>query len=236
MPENLTSARVSSFHAIAGYGPMKAIVILISGRGSNMEAIVKANLPLEIRAVISNRPNAKGLEFAASRGIATTVVDHKAFPSREAFDLSLAEAIARWQPDYVVLAGFMRVLTDAFIARYPGRIVNIHPSLLPSFPGLHTHRQALTAGVKLHGATVHFVTPQLDHGPIIVQAAVPVLKEDTDDSLAARVLAQEHRIYPMALKWLAEGRLELMAGDVVQLSNKGVVQSHDTVPLCHPNE
>lgn len=215
---------------------MKAIVILISGRGSNMEAIVKANLPLEIRAVISNRPDAKGLEFAAGRGISTTVVDHKAFPSREAFDLSLAEAIERWRPDYVVLAGFMRVLTDAFIARYPGRIVNIHPSLLPSFPGLHTHRQALAAGVKLHGATVHFVTPQLDHGPIIVQAAVPVLKEDTEDSLAARVLAQEHRIYPMALRWLVEGRLELLAGDVVQLGDRGVVQGHDTVLLCHPSE
>ena len=215
---------------------MIAIVILISGRGSNMEAIVKANLPLEIRAVISNRPDAKGLEFAAGRGISTTVVDHKAFPSREAFDLSLAEAIERWRPDYVVLAGFMRVLTDAFIARYPGRIVNIHPSLLPSFPGLHTHRQALAAGVKLHGATVHFVTPQLDHGPIIVQAAVPVLKEDTEDSLAARVLAQEHRIYPMALRWLAEGRLELLAGDVVQLGDRDVVQGHATVPLCHPSE
>ena len=215
---------------------MKAIVILISGRGSNMEAIVKANLPLEIRAVISNRPDAKGLEFAAGRGIATTVVDHKAFPSREAFDLSLAEAIERWRPDYVVLAGFMRVLTDAFIARYPGRIVNIHPSLLPSFPGLHTHRQALAAGVKLHGATVHFVTPQLDHGPIIVQTAIPVLKEDTEDSLAARVLAQEHRIYPMTLRWLAEGRLELLAGDVVQLGDRDVVQGHATVPLCHPSE
>lgn len=215
---------------------MKSIVILISGRGSNMEAIVQANLSLEIRAVISNRPDAKGLEFAARHGIATTVVDHKTFPSREAFDAALAEAIERCRPDYVVLAGFMRVLTEAFIARYTQRIVNIHPSLLPSFPGLHTHRQALAAGVKLHGATVHFVTPQLDHGPIIVQAAVPVLNGDTEDSLATRVLAQEHRIYPMALKWLAEGRLELMAGDVVQLKGQDVVQFRNIVPLCQPNE
>ncbi len=215
---------------------MKSIVILISGRGSNMEAIVQAQLPLEICAVISNRPDAIGLEFAKRHGIVTTVVDHKQFLSRDAFDAALAEAIERFRPDYVVLAGFMRVLTEGFIARYSQRIVNIHPSLLPSFPGLHTHRQALAAGVKLHGATVHFVTPKLDHGPIIVQAAVPVLKEDTEESLAARVLAQEHRIYPMALKWLVEERLELMAGDVVQLEERDVVQSRDYVPLCQPNE
>ncbi len=215
---------------------MKSIVILISGRGSNMEAIVQANLPLEIRAVISNRPDAKGLAFASRQGVATTVIDHKEFSSRDAFDLALAEAIDSYQPDYVVLAGFMRVLTTAFLAHYPQRIINIHPSLLPSFPGLHTHRQALAAGVKLHGATVHFVTPQLDHGPIIVQAAVPVLKSDTEDSLAARVLSQEHRIYPMALKWLAEGRLELVEGDVVQLNGPDVVRYVDTPALCHPNE
>jgi phosphoribosylglycinamide formyltransferase-1 len=219
---------------------MKSIVILISGRGSNMEAIVKANLPLKIAAVISNRPDAKGLAFATARGVATNVVDHKQFPSRDAFDLALAESIEQWRPDYVVLAGFMRVLTDGFVARYPKRIINIHPSLLPAFPGLHTHRQAIAAGVKLHGATVHFVTPQLDHGPIIVQAAVPVLIGDSEDTLAARVLVQEHRIYPMALEWLAEGRLDFMTGDVVQLRRAGVDSDNDSgnagAAFCHPNE
>lgn len=215
---------------------MKSIVILISGRGSNMEAIVTAALPVVIRAVISNRPDAKGLLFAASRGIATEVVDHKAFVAREDFDAALANAIARHQPDFIVLAGFMRVLTGAFLAQFANRIVNIHPSLLPAFPGLHTHRQALTAGVKLHGATVHFVTPTLDHGPIIVQAAVPLMQGDTEATLAARVLLQEHRIYPMALKWLVEDRLHIMPDGVVHLKGSDVSEVLNIDQLCNPCE
>jgi len=215
---------------------MKSIVILISGRGSNIEAIVKAHLPVEVRAVITNRPDAKGLGFAVAQGIPVAVVDHKEYSSREAFDTALAGVIDRHRPDGIVLAGFMRVLTAGFIARFPNRIVNIHPSLLPSFPGLHTHRQALAAGVKLHGATVHLVTPRLDHGPIIVQAAVPVLEDDSEDSLAARVLVQEHRIYPMALKWLAEDRLEFMAGDVVQIRGTDVSEGGNSLHLCYPCE
>jgi len=215
---------------------MTSIVILISGRGSNMEAIIKAHLPIDVCAVVANRPDAKGLAFAAAQGIPTIVVDHKAFASRDDFDAALAEAIDRYRPDYIVLAGFMRVLTEWFIARFPNRILNIHPSLLPSFPGLHTHRQALAAGVKLHGATVHLVTPRLDHGPIIVQAAVPVLEGDSEDSLAARVLVQEHRIYPMALRWLAEGRMELMAEGVVQIRGSGVSLRTSSLHLCFPCE
>jgi phosphoribosylglycinamide formyltransferase-1 len=215
---------------------MKSIVILISGRGSNMEAIVNASIPVEIRAVIANRPDAKGLSFAASRGIATEVIDHKAFASRDEFDAALAQAIARHQPDFIVLAGFMRVLTTAFLAQHANRVVNIHPSLLPAFPGLHTHRQALAAGVKIHGATVHFVTPQLDLGPIIAQAAVPVMSNDAEASLAARVLAQEHRIYPLALKWLAEGRLEILPGGVVRLKGSDVSGGDNSDHLCNPFE
>ncbi len=215
---------------------MKSIVILISGRGSNMEAIIKAQLPIEIRAVIANRPDAKGISLAAAHSIATAVVDHKAFPSREAFDTSLAEVIDCHRPDYVVLAGFMRVLTEAFIAHYPNRIINIHPSLLPAFPGLHTHRQAIDAGVKLHGATVHFVTPSLDHGPIIIQAAVPVLEGDSEAALAARVLIQEHQIFPLAIKWLAEDRVQLMSGNVVQVQGLDVSRQGANLRLCFPYE
>ena len=215
---------------------MKSIVALISGRGSNLEAIFRANLPMKIRAVIANRSDAKGLAFAAAQGIATAVIDHKMFPTREAFDARLAEEIDRHQPDFLVLAGFMRVLTEGFIARYPHRIVNIHPSLLPMFPGMHTHRQALAAGVKLHGATVHFVTPQIDHGPIIVQAAVPVLKADSEDSLAARVLEQEHRIYPMALKWLVENRLKFTPENVVHVEGLDVTEQPNNSFLCCPCE
>ena len=215
---------------------LKSIVILISGRGSNMEAIIRAKLPINIRAVISNRPDAQGLAFAAAQGIATEVVDHKAFPSRELFDTALAAAINRHRPDYIVLAGFMRILGTVFFAQYPKRIVNIHPSLLPAFPGLHTHREALAAGVKLHGATVHFVTPQLDHGPIIAQVAVPVRVGDTEETLAARVLAQEHRVYPMALKWLATDRLEFADGDVVHVKGMNVSKPDDNNLLCHPDE
>ena len=187
---------------------MKSIVILISGRGSNMEAIVRARIPgVHVAAVISNRPGAEGLAFARAHGIATAVVDHTAHADRASFDAALAECIDARAPDLVVLAGFMRVLTDGFVRRYEGRLLNIHPSLLPAFPGLHTHRRALDAGVKLHGATVHFVTAELDDGPIVVQAAVPVRAEDDEAALAARVLAQEHVIYPQAVRWFAEGRL-----------------------------
>jgi phosphoribosylglycinamide formyltransferase-1 len=198
---------------------MKSIVILISGRGSNMESLLTAvasgALPVRIAGVLSNRPAAQGLETAARQGVPTCVVDHQQFASREAFDAAMAEAIDRFSPDLVVLAGFMRILTDGFVRRYTGRLVNIHPSLLPSFPGLHTHRQALEEGVRIHGCTVHFVTPALDHGPVIVQAAVPVLDDDDEASLAARVLAQEHRVYPLAVRWFAEDRLRLVDGRVL---------------------
>lgn len=187
----------------------KTIVILISGRGSNMEALLAAQLPARVAAVISNNPHARGLDIARDRGIAVAVVDHRAFADRAAFDAALAAEIDRHHPDLVVLAGFARILTPSFIERYQGRIMNIHPSLLPAFPGLHTHRQALAAGVRIHGCTVHFVTPDLDSGPVIVQAAVPVQSGDTEEQLAARVLAQEHRIYPQAIRWFCEGRLKL---------------------------
>ncbi|HRQ56146.1 MAG TPA: phosphoribosylglycinamide formyltransferase [Azoarcus taiwanensis] len=199
---------------------MKSVVLLISGRGSNMEAIVRAEIPgVRIAAVISNRADAAGLDFAASRGIATAVLDHKAFPGREAFDAALAELIDGYAPDLVVLAGFMRVLSDGFVRHYEGRLLNIHPSLLPSFPGLHTHRRALESGVRIHGATVHFVTPSLDAGPVVIQAAVPVLDDDDESTLAARVLAEEHRIYPQAVKWFVEGRLSIDASGCVRLAN-----------------
>ena len=198
---------------------MKSIVILISGRGSNMEALLAAvasgALPVRIAGVLANRPDAQGLETAAAQGVPTGVVDHKQFADRAAFDAGMAEAIDRFAPDLVVLAGFMRILTDGFVRHYAGRLVNIHPSLLPSFPGLHTHRRALEEGVRIHGCTVHFVTPALDHGPVIVQAAVPVLDDDDEASLAARVLAQEHQVYPLAVRWFAEDRLRLVDGRVL---------------------
>ena len=192
----------------------KSIVILISGRGSNMEALLEARLPARIAAVISNNPQARGLGTAQARGIATAVVDHRAFPDRAAFDAALAAEIERHRPDLVVLAGFMRIFTDTFIERHSGRLINIHPSLLPAFAGLHTHRRALAAGVRLHGCTVHFVSPALDGGPIVVQAAVPVLPGDTEDQLVVRVLAEEHRIYPQAVRWFIEGKLKLEDGRV----------------------
>ena len=194
---------------------MKRIVILISGRGSNMEAILNARLPLQIAAVISNQPTARGLAIAQSHNMPTAVVPHSAFASRSAFDSALAAEIDRHQPDLIVLAGFMRVLTEAFVTRYSGRMINIHPSLLPSFPGLHTHQRALEAGVRVHGCTVHFVTPGVDSGPIIMQAAVPVLVADDEDTLAARVLAEEHRIYPQAIRWICEGRVKLDDDSIV---------------------
>ncbi|OGA24288.1 MAG: phosphoribosylglycinamide formyltransferase [Betaproteobacteria bacterium RIFCSPLOWO2_02_FULL_67_26] len=192
----------------------KTLVILISGRGSNMEALLDARLPARVAAVVSNNSQARGLGVAQARGIATAVVDHRAFPERAAFDAALAQEIDRHRPDLVVLAGFMRILTAPFIERYRGRLLNIHPSLLPAFPGLDTHRRALAAGVQTHGCTVHFVTPAVDGGPIVVQAAVPVLPGDTEERLAARVLAEEHRIYPQAVRWFLEGKLKLEDGRV----------------------
>lgn len=186
---------------------MKNIVILISGSGSNMAAIVRtaeqdrwaARLNARVAAVVSNRADAKGLAFAKEHGIATVVLDHKAFASREEFDTALQAEIDRFSPDLVVLAGFMRILTPAFVAHYAGKILNIHPSLLPAFPGLHTHQRAIDAGCRFAGATVHQVTAELDHGDILAQAVVPVLPQDTADTLAARVLTQEHVIYPRAV-------------------------------------
>jgi len=197
---------------------MTKTVILISGRGSNMEALIAARaagaLPVDIAAVISNRPDAAGLATAAAAGIAVRCIDHKACAGRDAFDAALAACIDSFAPDLVVLAGFMRILSDGFVHHYAGRLMNIHPSLLPAFPGLHTHRRALEEGVRIHGCTVHFVTPALDHGPVIIQAAVPVLDSDDEATLAARVLRQEHRIYPQAVRWFAEGRLRLDDGRV----------------------
>lgn len=197
---------------------MKNIVILISGRGSNMEAIVDRcaaeGWPARVAAVVSNRADAGGLAFARERGIATAVVDHTGFASREAFDAELARTIEGFAPDVVALAGFMRILGAAFVDRFEGRLVNIHPSLLPAFAGLHTHRRAIEAGCKVAGASVHFVTADLDHGPIVGQAIVAVVPDDTEQTLAARVLAQEHRLYPLALRWLVEGALERHAGVV----------------------
>lgn len=215
---------------------MKSIVILISGRGSNMAAILAAPLPLDIRAVISNRPDAAGLETARQHGVPVIVVDHQRFPTRDAFDDALAAAIDAYAPDYLVLAGFMRILTTRFIERYAARIINIHPSLLPAFTGLHTHRRALDSGVKIHGATVHFVTPELDHGPIIIQAAVPVLPDDTEQSLSMRVLQQEQRIYPQALAWLAAERVEVSAAGVVRIRELRVAEAGRSASLVVPHE
>mgnify|MGYP001178181593 FL=1 len=210
---------------------MKSIVILVSGRGSNMEAIVRAAIPgARIAAVISNRPDAQGLAFAAAHGIATAVVDHRAHADRVAFDAALAEAIDAHAPDLVVLAGFMRILTDGFVRRYAGRLLNIHPSLLPSFTGLHTHRRALAAGVRVHGATVHFVTDQLDCGPVVIQAVVPVHADDDEAALAARVLAQEHRIYPQAVRWFVEERISIGADGRVRVAGEADPGPGWTVP------
>jgi phosphoribosylglycinamide formyltransferase-1 len=198
---------------------MKRIVILLSGRGSNMEAIVRAcaaeGWPAQVVAVISNRADAAGLEFARGHGIAPVVVDHRSFATRDAFDAELARRIDAFEPDVIALAGFMRILGDAFVQRYEGRLVNVHPSLLPAFTGLHTHRRAIEAGCKLAGASVHFVTPQLDHGPIIAQAVVAVLPDDTEATLSARVLEREHMLYPLAIGWLVRGQLRLDANGVV---------------------
>lgn len=192
---------------------MKNIVVLISGRGSNMEAVVQAcateGWNARIAAVVSNQPDAAGLAFARARGIPTAVVDHREHASRESFDAALQQVIDRHAPQLLVLAGFMRILTPGFVNHYAGRLVNVHPSLLPAFTGLWTHRRAIEAGCKLAGATVHFVTAELDHGPIIAQAVVPVLPGDTEATLAARVLAREHVLYPRVVRWLVEDLLRV---------------------------
>lgn len=197
---------------------MKNIVILISGRGSNMEAVVRAaqaeQWPARIAAVISNRADAQGLVFAAEHGIATAVVANKDYASREQFDAALQAVIDGFAPDLVVLAGFMRILTPPFVEHYAGRMLNIHPSLLPLFPGMATHRQALAAGVTEHGATVHFVTAELDHGPAVASATVPVLPGDTEESLSARVLVQEHLLYPRAIRLFIDDKLSVEHGQV----------------------
>ena len=197
---------------------MKNIVLLLSGRGSNMRSVVQACAaeawPARIAAVISNKADAGGLAWAAEQGIPTAVVDHKAHADREAFDSALAAEIDRFAPDLVLLAGFMRILTPGFVRHYDGRLLNIHPSLLPAFTGLHTHRRALEAGVKAVGATVHFVTAELDHGPIVAQAVVPVQDGDDEASLSARVLEAEHRLYPLAARWFVEDRLSVQDGRV----------------------
>ena len=196
-----------------------SVVVLISGRGSNMASLLAAAAANELSsarivAVIANRPDAAGLRTAAAHGVPTAVVDHRQFAGRDEFDRALRAAIDAFAPDLVLLAGFMRILGESFVRHYHGRLLNIHPSLLPSFPGLHTHRRALAEGVRIHGCTVHFVTPDLDHGPVVAQAAVPVLDDDDEITLAARVLAQEHRIYPLAVRWFAEGRLRVEDGRV----------------------
>lgn len=198
------------------------VAVLISGRGSNMAALIEAAknpaYPAKIVRVLSNRPDAGGLATAQAAGIETAVVDHKAFPDKATFETALAEAIDDSGAELVCLAGFMRVLSSAFVAHYPDRILNIHPSLLPAFKGLDTHERALAAGVKIHGCSVHLVSAELDAGPIVMQAAVPVLADDTADALAARVLAEEHRIYPAALAALASGKAQMENG-VVKLSS-----------------
>ena len=193
---------------------MKRIVILISGRGSNMRALFDAKLPGQIVAVISNNPTAAGLDYARGQDTQTRIVNHREFADRRAFDSALADEVDSFTPDLVILAGFMRILGEAFVSRFAGRILNIHPSLLPAFTGVNTHQRAIDEGVRLHGCTVHFVTAALDHGPIVIQAAVPVRPDDDEAALAARVLEQEHRIYPMAVRWLLEDRLTLRNGRV----------------------
>jgi phosphoribosylglycinamide formyltransferase-1 len=206
---------------------MKRIVILVSGRGSNMQAIVQRcaeqGWPARVAAVVANRPDAAGLTFAAAQGIHTAVVEHKAFATREAFDAELARVIDSFAPDLVVLAGFMRILGAGFVRHYEGRLLNIHPSLLPAFPGLHTHRRALQAGCQAVGATVHFVTPELDHGPIVMQSVVPVRPGDDEEALAARVLATEHVIYPQAVRWFVQDKLRLDEGRVTQVDGASQV-------------
>jgi phosphoribosylglycinamide formyltransferase-1 len=211
------------------------IAVLVSGRGTNLAALLAAGrdgtLGGTVTRVIANRPDAPALELARAQGVAATVVDHRAFATRDAFDEALGQAVDAERPDLVVLAGFMRVLGTAFVRRYAGRLINVHPSLLPLFPGLHTHRRALDAGARVHGCTVHFVTPEVDVGPIIAQAAVPVLDDDDEASLAARVLAQEHVLLPAAVRWFCEGRL-VIAGRRVRV--KGSPQAVEFAAMRVP--
>jgi len=205
-----------------------AVVVLISGGGTNLQSIIDRaahDLPIEIRAVISNRPQAQGLERAQQAGVETRVLEHQAFADRESYDRALIALIDDFRPGLVVLAGFMRILSNAFVRHYAGRLLNIHPSLLPKYRGLNTHQRALDAGDDLHGATIHFVTEELDGGPLVVQAQVPVRPNDDAERLAARVLVKEHQIYPLAIRWFAEGRLKL--------DEKGHVNLDDT-PISRP--
>lgn len=207
-----------------GETPKLPIVVLISGSGSNLQALIDASqtdLPASIEAVISNKPDAYGLERARQAGITTEVLEYRGFDSREAYDAALQGLIDSHQPKLVVLAGFMRILSEGFVRHYTGRMINIHPSLLPRHRGLNTHARAIEAGDQEHGATVHFVTPELDAGPIILQARVPVEASDSPESLAARVLREEHRIYPQAVRWIAEGRVKLVDGQA-QLDGKAI--------------
>ena len=198
---------------------VQSAVILISGRGSNLLALLNADLEnCRIAAVISNKPDAEGLNIAIRHGIPTHVLNHRDYPDRESFDTALSSAIDQHQPDLVILAGFMRILTTNFVSHFQGRLINIHPSLLPSYSGLNTHERALKDGVKIHGCTVHFVTPELDHGPVIIQAAVSVLMDDTPATLEARVLREEHRIYPQAVRWFCNGELSLDPNGKVSLN------------------
>ena len=205
---------------------MKNIVILISGRGSNMQAIVNAAIPdARIAAVLSNSATAAGLAWAVERGIATDSLNHKDFPSRLAFDQAMMERIDAYQPDLVVLAGFMRILTPEFCAHYQNRLINIHPSILPAFTGLHTHERALEAGCRVAGCTIHFVTPELDCGPIISQGIVPILDGDTPDDVAARVLTVEHRLFPQAVADFVAGRLKIEGNRVLNAQRNAAGQS-----------
>lgn len=199
---------------------MKKIVILISGRGSNLQALLSAQLPCNIAAVISNRAEAGGLDIAKQHGIPTQVVAHRDYPDRASFDAVLAKLIDGYQPDFIILAGFMRILTAGFVNQYKGKLINIHPSLLPAYAGMNTHERALQDGVKIHGCTVHYVTPDLDHGPIIIQAAVPVLSSDSAQNLAARVLKEEHSIYTQAIRWLCTGQVVLNTEGKVAYTQK----------------
>lgn len=193
---------------------MKKIVILISGRGSNMKAIVNAELPYNICCVLSNNPDAKGLDFAKIKGINTSVVNHRDYPDRESFDQALGDAIDKYEPDLIVLAGFMRILNPNLVARFSERIINIHPSLLPAFTGLNTHARAIEAGVKLHGCTVHFVTPDLDAGPIVAQAALCIRPNDSPQTLADRILPLEHEILPKSITWILDGRCTISSNQI----------------------
>ncbi|MDH5650033.1 MAG: phosphoribosylglycinamide formyltransferase [Gammaproteobacteria bacterium] len=217
------------------------VVALISGRGSNLQAIIdqaqSGNLPITLCAVISDNANAAGLERARKAGIPALVIEPKSHDSKINFEQALIKHIDDYQPDLVVLAGFMRILTKEFVQHYTGRLINVHPSLLPAYPGLNTHARALADNASWHGATVHFVTPEVDAGPVIIQAAVPVKKTDTTKTLAARVLEQEHRIYPMAIRWIAQKRLQILGNKVLldgkQREEQGLIKP-DLTPTPYP--